>query len=153
MEERRPAVEETDMARSGHRPAVEWELFSHGSDIGVRGTGSTPAEAFEGDCYLSGDMMSRSEDGYFTYKGRSDDMLKVSGKWLSPGEVENCLLGAFRVSEVAMRYSAFVPRIYNLAKSLGFEKGKIMPSRDSEKKCSKCAMHLSQRKKSSTLHR
>ncbi len=39
------------------------------------------------------------------------------------------LLGSFRVAEVAMRYSEFVPRFYNLAKSLGFEAGKIMPSR------------------------
>ncbi|NNM34687.1 MAG: benzoate-CoA ligase family protein, partial [Gemmatimonadetes bacterium] len=60
------------------------------------------AEAFSGDCYLSGDMVSRSEDGYFTYQGRSDDMLKVSGKWLSPGEVENCLLEHAAVREAAV---------------------------------------------------
>ena len=39
------------------------------------------------------------------------------------------LLGAFQMAEVSMRYSRFMPRVYNLAKSLGFEKGKIMPSR------------------------
>ena len=39
------------------------------------------------------------------------------------------LLGAFHMSEVAMRYSQFIPRLYNLAISLGFERGKIMPSR------------------------
>lgn len=39
------------------------------------------------------------------------------------------LLGSFRVAEVAMRYSDFVPRFYNLTKSLGFKAGKIMPSR------------------------
>lgn len=39
------------------------------------------------------------------------------------------LLGAFHMSEVAMRYSQFMPRLYNLAISLGFERGKIMPSR------------------------
>jgi hypothetical protein len=39
------------------------------------------------------------------------------------------LLGAYHMSEVAMRYSRFMPRVYNLAKSLGFEHGKIMPSR------------------------
>lgn len=39
------------------------------------------------------------------------------------------LLGAYHMAEVAMRYSLFVPRVYNLAKSLGFEPGKIMPSR------------------------
>ncbi len=39
------------------------------------------------------------------------------------------LLGAYHMAEVSMRYSRFMPRVYNLAKSLGFERGKIMPSR------------------------
>jgi len=39
------------------------------------------------------------------------------------------LLGSFRMAEVAIRYSEFVPRFYNLVKSLGFSAGKIMPSR------------------------
>jgi acyl-coenzyme A synthetase/AMP-(fatty) acid ligase len=48
--------------------------------------------AFRGEWYVSGDMLSRNGDGTFTYCGRSDDMLKVSGKWVAPGEVENCLM-------------------------------------------------------------
>jgi len=59
-------------------------------------------EAFRGDWYVSGDMISRDDDGYFTYCGRADDMLKVSGKWLSPQEVENCLLQHPAVGEVAV---------------------------------------------------
>jgi hypothetical protein len=39
------------------------------------------------------------------------------------------LLSDFRVEGVAMRYSQFVPRLYNLCLSLGFKPGKIMPSR------------------------
>ncbi len=39
------------------------------------------------------------------------------------------LLGSFHIKGRAIRYSEFVPRFYNLAKSLGFTKGKIMPSR------------------------
>jgi len=39
------------------------------------------------------------------------------------------LLGAYHMSEVSMRYSRFMPRAYNLAKSLGFKQGMIMPSR------------------------
>ena len=39
------------------------------------------------------------------------------------------LLGAYHMADVSMRYSQFVPRVYNLAKSLGFEAGKMMPSR------------------------
>jgi len=58
--------------------------------------------AFEGDWYLSSDMVSRTENGVFTYAGRSDDMLKVSGKWLSPKEVENCLVQHSAVAECAV---------------------------------------------------
>ncbi len=39
------------------------------------------------------------------------------------------LLGAYRLEGMMMRYSLFVPRLYNLCKALGFEPGKIMPSR------------------------
>ena len=58
--------------------------------------------AFRGEWYVSGDMIRRDEQGYFTYCGRGDDMLKVSGKWLAPGEVENCLLKHDRVKECAV---------------------------------------------------
>ncbi len=60
------------------------------------------ADAFQGEWYVSGDMVQRDSDGYFTYAGRGDDMLKVSGKWLSPQEVENCLLQHPAVEEVAV---------------------------------------------------
>ena len=39
------------------------------------------------------------------------------------------ILGAYHMAAVSMRYSRFMPRVYNLAKSLGFEPGKMMPSR------------------------
>jgi hypothetical protein len=39
------------------------------------------------------------------------------------------LLGLYHMADVAIRYSDFVPRMYNLAKSLGFTPNKIMPSR------------------------
>ncbi len=39
------------------------------------------------------------------------------------------LLDSFQMLPTSMRYSLFVPKLYNLAKSLGFEQGKIMPSR------------------------
>ncbi len=58
--------------------------------------------AFRGEWYVSEDMLSQDEDGYFTYAGRADDMLKVKGKWLSPQEVENCLLQHDAVLECAV---------------------------------------------------
>jgi len=57
---------------------------------------------FQGEWYASGDMLSRNADDTFTYCGRSDDMLKVSGKWVAPGELENCLLAHDAVREVAV---------------------------------------------------
>ncbi len=60
------------------------------------------AHAFRGEWYVSGDMLRRNPDETFTYCGRSDDMLKVSGKWVAPGELENCLLTHPAVREVAV---------------------------------------------------
>jgi benzoate-CoA ligase len=59
-------------------------------------------EAFQGEWYVSGDMVRRDEDGAFVYCGRGDDMLKVSGKWFAPSEVENCLLEHDAVREAAV---------------------------------------------------
>ncbi len=59
-------------------------------------------QGFRGEWYVSGDMIRRDPEGYVTYCGRIDDMLKVSGKWLSPQEVENCLLRHPAVKEVAV---------------------------------------------------
>ena len=58
--------------------------------------------AFRGEWYVSGDMVRRNPDGTFIYCGRSDDMLKVSGKWLSPQEVENCIREHPAVEDVAV---------------------------------------------------
>jgi benzoate-CoA ligase family protein len=48
------------------------------------------------------DKFTRDVDGYFHYCGRADDMMKVSGMWVSPGEVENALLGHSSVAECAV---------------------------------------------------
>jgi benzoate-CoA ligase family protein len=58
--------------------------------------------AFRGEWYVSGDLICRDSDGYFTYCGRADDLLKVGGKWLAPQEVEGCLLQHPLVKEVAV---------------------------------------------------
>ena len=42
------------------------------------------------------------EQGYFYYGGRDDDLLKVSGIWVSPLEIENALLAHDAVQEVCV---------------------------------------------------
>ncbi|MGH7730332.1 MAG: benzoate-CoA ligase family protein [Candidatus Eiseniibacteriota bacterium] len=60
------------------------------------------AQGFRGEWYVSGDLVTMDGDGYVTYCGRGDEMLKVSGKWLAPAEVEGCLLLHPAVSEAAV---------------------------------------------------
>jgi benzoate-CoA ligase family protein len=50
----------------------------------------------------TGDKFSRDAEGYFYYRGRADDMMKVSGMWVSPGEVENALLAHAAIAECAV---------------------------------------------------
>jgi len=45
-----------------------------------------------GEWLVTGDQFHRDADGYYWYQGRNDDMMKVSGSWVSPVEVENALL-------------------------------------------------------------
>jgi len=59
-------------------------------------------QTFRGDWCVSADKFRQDEEGYFWFCGRADDMLKVGGKWLSPGEVENALLTHPAVGEAAV---------------------------------------------------
>ena len=50
------------------------------------------ADRMRGRWFFTGDKYSVDTDGFYWYAGRSDDMFKVSGQWVSPNAVENCLL-------------------------------------------------------------
>jgi len=57
---------------------------------------------FQGEWTRTGDKYMRDADGYYVYCGRSDDMLKVSGQYVSPFEVEAALMGHPAVLEAAV---------------------------------------------------
>lgn len=57
---------------------------------------------FIGEWFKTGDKYYQDEDGYFWYCGRSDDMIKAGGIWVSPVEIENVLLHHEAVSEAAV---------------------------------------------------
>jgi len=57
---------------------------------------------FAGEWTRSGDKYTRDADGYYTYGGRTDDMLKVGGIYVSPFEVEACLMTHTCVLEAAV---------------------------------------------------
>ena len=50
----------------------------------------------------TGDMFCEDPDGFFTFAGRSDDMLKVSGMWVSPAEIEAQLVAHPAVLEAGV---------------------------------------------------
>jgi len=74
-------------------------------------------DAFQDGWYLSGDVLRRQADGTYVYCGRSDDLLKVSGRWFSPVEVEDRLLSHRSVTDVAV---VGVPDAAGLARPVAF---------------------------------
>lgn len=58
-------------------------------------------ETILGPWLRTGDKYYRDQDGYYWYVGRSDDMLKVKGMWVSPVEIENVLMEHPSIQEAA----------------------------------------------------
>jgi benzoate-CoA ligase len=59
-------------------------------------------DTLQGHWIRTGDKYYQDSDGYFWYAGRSDDMLKCSGVWVSPVEIERVLMEHPAVQEVAV---------------------------------------------------
>lgn len=57
---------------------------------------------FVGEWTVTGDKYRVDDDGYYHYCGRTDDMFKVSGLWVSPFEVESALIAHPAVLEAAV---------------------------------------------------
>jgi acyl-coenzyme A synthetase/AMP-(fatty) acid ligase len=60
------------------------------------------ADAFRGEWFAGGDLISMDEEGFVTHRGRVDDALKVKGRWFRPQEVESVLLEHPAVRECAV---------------------------------------------------
>ncbi len=80
------------------------ELYVNGPSAALMywGDRSRSRETFEGAWTRTGDKYLRDGDGCYVYSGRSDDMLKVSGQYVSPFEVEGTLVQHAAVLEAAV---------------------------------------------------
>jgi benzoate-CoA ligase family protein len=69
-------------------------LWVRGESLGLGyfGDPERTEEAFRGEWFAGGDLVSIDADGYVTHRGRADDAIKVKGKWFRPQEVESTLL-------------------------------------------------------------
>ena len=61
----------------------------------------TTAKTMRGDWIYTGDRFIE-EDGFFYFQGRADELIKVSGQWVWPLEVERCLNEHSHVQECAV---------------------------------------------------
>ena len=98
---------EIELRGEDGRPVADGEvgdLFIKGPSAALMywGDREKSRETFQGGWTRSGDKYVRDGDGYYTYSGRSDDMLKVSGIWVSPFEVEATLMQHPAVLECAV---------------------------------------------------
>lgn len=98
---------EVELRGEDGRPVPDGEV----GDLYIRGPSAAlmywanrekSRETFQGGWTKSGDKYTRDADGYYTYAGRSDDMLKVSGIYVSPFEVEATLMQHPAVLESAV---------------------------------------------------
>jgi benzoate-CoA ligase len=55
-----------------------------------------------GEWFSSGDRYRQDEDGYYWYEGRTDDLIKISGLWVSPMDIEAALIEHPAVAESAV---------------------------------------------------
>jgi benzoate-CoA ligase len=80
------------------------DLFIAGPSAALMYWGDRPRSrsTFQGEWTRSGDKYFRDPDGYYVYAGRGDDMLKVSGQYVSPFEVESALMQHEAVLEAAV---------------------------------------------------
>jgi len=57
---------------------------------------------FKDGWYVTGDVFFMDDDDFYHYQGRDDDMLKISGQWVSPEEIEQHVLNNPQVAEAAV---------------------------------------------------
>ncbi|MBF6568095.1 MAG: benzoate-CoA ligase family protein [Candidatus Binataceae bacterium] len=58
-------------------------------------------KAFFGSWLSTGDLYSFDEDGFWYQHGRADETFKVSGQWVSPIEIEDCIAGLPQILDAA----------------------------------------------------
>jgi benzoate-CoA ligase len=85
-------------------PGAVGALYVSGDSVasGYWCRAETTRRAFQGEWLRTGDSYARNEDGSYSYLGRSDDMIKAGGIWVSPSEVEARLLEHPEVTEAAV---------------------------------------------------
>jgi benzoate-CoA ligase family protein len=85
-------------------PGVPGTLFVRGESTatGYWSRYAASRQVFQGEWLRTGDTYVRSDDGYYSCLGRTGDMLKASGIWVAPAEVEERLLAHDAVAQAVV---------------------------------------------------
>jgi benzoate-CoA ligase family protein len=85
-------------------PGTPGELWMAGESVaaGYWNKHEKTRAAFVGEWFRTGDRYVVDGAGYYVFQGRADDLLRVGGNWVSPLEVEACLLEHQAVAECAV---------------------------------------------------
>jgi benzoate-CoA ligase len=82
-------------------PGVLW-VCSASLAAGYWNQEARTAAAFVDGWYRTGDVFVRDAEGRYQHQGRADDMLKISGQWVGPAEIEEVVLKNAEVAEAAV---------------------------------------------------
>jgi benzoate-CoA ligase family protein len=135
-------VERQTLGASGMRvPGYEVRLTdSEGRPVGrgesgimsVRGDSQAPfywnrpdktAETMRGEWIHTGDRFRENDDGFYFFEGRADDLVKVSGQWVYPLEIERCLAEHPAISECVVLAVEDSARLTTLAAFVALREG------------------------------
>ena len=89
------------LVRGPNTPGVLWVRMECVA-IGYWNMEQLTSKVFKEGWYCTNDMFAFDSDGYYEYQGRADDMLKISGQWVSPTEIEELVLKHKEVYEAAV---------------------------------------------------
>jgi 3-hydroxybenzoate/4-hydroxybenzoate---CoA ligase len=100
-----PGVEVRLLSPSGAEPAAEdpgilWVRHSAQAS-GYANLPEQTREQFRDGWFCSRDLFARDAEGYYIHQGRSDELIKVAGQWVQPGELEETAAREAAVAEAA----------------------------------------------------
>jgi len=82
-------------------PGVMWVKSPHLA-VGYHHQPEQTKTAFVDGRYVTGDVFIKDDEGNYYHQGRADDMMKISGQWVSPAEIEDCIIKHPDVIEAAV---------------------------------------------------
>jgi len=98
-----PGVEARLVALEGHaaavaEPGVLW-LRHPALALGYANRKELTREQFRDGWFCTKDVFIRDTEGFYAHQGRADELVKVAGQWVKPGELEEAVLGEPSIAE------------------------------------------------------